>query len=296
MPEGAPSRRLGWLVAIRPQTLSVGAAPVAVGSAVALHLGGFALLPALLALVGALLLQIASNVANDVYDFRKGADTEARLGPPRAAATGLLSEREMMVGLGLILVAASAVGLGLTALAGWPVLAIGVAGMVSAVAYTGGPYPLGYHGLGDVFVFAFFGLAAVAGTTFVQTGAWHPLALCLGAALGCFGAGVLTVNNVRDLDTDRAVGKRTLAVRLGRRRARGYYATLMAAPYVIVLAAIAGGGLPFWSAVVLVTAPRAAGVVRVVATRRDGVSLNAALGGTAKLQALFSALLVVSLL
>lgn len=296
MAEPNATRRQGWLVAIRPRTLSVGAAPVAVGTALAVHQGAFVLLPALLALAGALLLQIASNIANDVYDFRKGADTEERLGPPRAAASGLLSEREMMVGLAGVLATALVLGAGLTALAGWPVLAIGIAGMIAAVAYTGGPYPLGYHGLGDVFVFAFFGLAAVAGTTFVQTGGWTPLALSLGAALGCFGAAVLTVNNVRDLDTDRAAGKRTLAVRLGRRRARGYFATLMGAPYVIVLAALAGGALPLWSAAVLLTVPRAVGLVRAVATRRDGPALNAALAGTAKLQAFFSALVAASLL
>ncbi len=290
------TRRRGWLMAIRPPTLSVGAAPVAVGTAIAAVSGGFDALPALLALVGALLLQIASNIANDVYDFRKGADTEDRLGPPRAASSGLLSESELMVGLAAVLAAALACGLALTALAGWPILAIGLAGMVSAVAYTGGPYPLGYHGLGDVFVFAFFGLAAVVGTTFAQTGTWEPLALALGAALGCFGAGVLTVNNIRDLDGDRLVGKRTLAVRMGRHAARGYYAALMGAPFAIVLAAVAGGGLPLWSLVVCLTAPRAWSLVRTVASTREGAALNGALAGTAKLQAIFSALLVASLL
>jgi 1,4-dihydroxy-2-naphthoate octaprenyltransferase len=289
-------RRRGWLVAIRPPTLTVGAAPVAVGTALAAHQGGFAAAPALLALVGALLLQIASNIANDVYDFRKGADTADRLGPPRAAASGLLSERELMTGLAAVLAAALAVGLGLTALAGWPILAIGLAGMVSAVAYTGGPWPLGYHGLGDVFVFAFFGLAAVAGTTFAQTGAWDPVALSLGAALGCFGAAVLTVNNVRDLDTDRVAGKRTMAVRLGRRGARGYYATLLGAPYAIVLAGVAGGGLPGWSVAVLLTVPAAVALARTVGSTTDGSALNAALANTAKLQAVFSAVLAASLL
>ncbi len=283
-------------MAVRPHTLTVGAAPVAVGTAVAHHLGGMDLSPACLALIGALLLQIASNIANDVYDHRKGADTEERLGPPRAASSGLLSEREMMVGLVIVLAAALGVGLGLTALAGWPILAIGVAGMVSAVAYTGGPYPLGYRGLGDVFVLAFFGLAAVAGTTFAQTGTWEPLAIALGSALGAFGMGVLTVNNIRDIDTDRVAGKRTLAVRLGLRGARGYFATLMGAPYAILLACIGGGGLPLWSAVALLTLPKAVVLTQTVATRRSGDELNAALGGTAKLQALYSALLAVSLL
>lgn len=291
----ASAKTAAWLVAIRPKTLSVGAAPVVVGTAVAAHLGGLSILPALLALIGALLLQIASNLANDVYDFRKGADTEDRMGPPRATASGLLSEAEMMRGLAVTLALALAFGLGLTALAGWPILAIGIAGMVSAVAYTGGPYPLGYHGLGDLFVFGFFGLAAVAGTTFAQTGTWEPLAFALGSALGCFGAGVLTVNNIRDIDTDRRVGKRTMAVRLGRPAARAYYATLMAAPYVVVLSGVVAGALTPWSLAVLITAPKAVGLVQTVAVTR-GPALNATLGGTAQLQALFSALLAATLL
>ncbi len=287
--------RRGWLVAVRPKTLTVGATPVAVGTAIAWHLGAFRPGAALLALVGALLLQIASNLANDVYDHRKGADTEDRLGPPRAAASGLLTEGQLFGGLAAVLVAALVAGLGLTWLAGWPILAIGLSGMVAAVAYTAGPYPLGYHGLGDIFVFAYFGLAAVAGTTFAQTGTWEPLALAMGGALGCFGAGVLTINNLRDIDTDVLAGKRTLAVRLGRRRTRAYFATLLAAPFAAVAAAVTAGALPLWSLVVAITIPRAVGIVRAVA-RTDGAPLNPLLGSTAQLQALFGGLLTVTLL
>lgn len=292
---GSMGTRNAWLVAVRPKTLTVGATPVAVGTAIAWHVGAFRPGAALLAVLGALLLQVASNLANDVYDHRKGADTEDRLGPPRAAASGLLTEGQLFAGLGAVLIAALAVGLGLTWLAGWPILAIGLSGMVAAVAYTAGPYPLGYHGLGDVFVFGYFGLAAVAGTTFAQTGTWEPLAVALGAGLGCFGASVLTINNLRDIDTDRAAGKRTLAVRLGLRRGRAYFATLMGVPYAAVAAAVAAGALPVWSLAVGITAPRAVSIVRGV-VRGRGAPLNPLLGRTAQLQAVFGGLLAVTLL
>jgi len=284
-----------WLVAIRPKTLSVGATPVLVGTAIASWLGGMRPLAAGLALVGALLLQIASNLANDVYDFRKGADTDERLGPVRATSSGLLSEAQMMRALALCLGAAFASGLALTAVAGWPILAIGVAGMVSAVAYTGGPYPLGYHGLGDLFVLLFFGWAAVAGTTFAQTGTWEPLAFGVGTALGCFGMAVLTVNNLRDFEGDRQVGKRTLVVRLGRERGLQYHAMLMGAPYAILAALVARGDLPVPALLAGLTLPGAWRLVTAVATT-TGRPLNPLLGATAKLQAGFGVLLSAGIL
>ncbi len=284
-----------WRVAIRPKTLTVGATPVLVGTAVAAMLGGFRPLAAGLALVGALLLQIASNLANDVYDYRKGADTEERLGPVRATSSGLLTEQQMMRGLALCLAAALASGLLLTAVAGWPILAIGLAGMVSAVAYTGGPYPLGYNGLGDVFVLIFFGWAAVAGTTFAQTGTWEPTSFALGTALGAFGMAVLTVNNIRDRVGDAQVGKRTLPVRLGERRALQYHATIMGLPYAILMGLVVGGAVPVASLLAMVTAPGAWRLVRAVATTR-GRGLNPLLGATAKLQAAYGLLLSVGIL
>ncbi len=292
----APSKRQAWLAALRPHTLTVGAPPQRGGAAGAAPLGGFAAPSALLALGGALLLQIGSNLANDVYDAEKGADTDERLGPPRAVSSGWLTAREVKGAMAGALAAAFVLGVALTALAGWPILAIGLAGMVSAVAYTAGPFPLGYHGLGDLFVFVFFGLAAVAGTTFAQTGSWEPVALALGAALGCFGSGVLTVNNIRDLDTDIVAGKRTLAVRLGRRGARAWYAAVLGAPFAIVAALVAGGRLgPAGLAVGLVLPP-AWRLVTLVHTRRDGPSLNRALAGTAKLQAGFGLLVALGAL
>ena len=290
---GSPA---AWVLAIRPHTLTVSLAPVLVGTGVAVTLGGFRAGPALLALLGALLLQIASNLANDVFDFRKGADTAERKGPPRAAQRGLLTERALFVGLGVCLLLALGVGVALAQIGGWPVAAIGLAGMVSAVAYTAGPYPLGYHGLGDLFVFLFFGLAAVAGTTFVQTGTWEPLALALAVPVGGIASAVLTVNNARDRETDARVGKRTMAVRLGARGVRWWYVVQVFLGYGVVAGLIAVDALPLHGALVLLSLPAAARVTNTVAKFEDGPTLNAALGATARLQGLFAVLLLPALL
>ncbi len=285
-----------WWLALRPKTLIIAVVVVGVGTAVASHLDSVRWPQAGAALAGALLLQVASNFANDLFDFRKGADTDERIGPTRAVAAGLLSQRAITAGLVVVLLAAVAVGGWLAWTTSWVILGIGVAGIVSAVAYTGGPYPLGYHGLGDVFVFVFFGLAAVAGTCFVQTGTWEPLALILGVPMGCFAAAVLTVNNIRDLPTDTEAGKRTIPVRLGRTGALRYFAALLSVPYFVVVWLILEEQLPASSAVALVTFPLAWRVYVVVRTHTDGPTLNAALGKTAGLLALFGALLSVGTL
>ncbi len=280
-----------WVVALRPKTLVIAVVVVGVGTALAAHLGSVRADAAAAALAGALLLQIASNFANDLFDFRKGADTPQRLGPTRAVAAGLLTQRAITGGLVLVLLAALAVGVFLSLQTSWVILAIGVAGMVSAVAYTGGPYPLGYHGLGDVFVFLFFGLAAVAGTVFVQTGTWEPVALALGVPMGLLAAAVLTVNNIRDIDTDERAGKRTIPVRLGRSRARLYYGSLLAIPYLVVAALVAAAQLPVASLAVLLSLPLALKLNGIVRTRTDGPTLNRALGMTAGLLTVFGLLL-----
>ena len=282
-----------WWLALRPKTLVIAIVVVAVGTAVASHVGQVRWPQAGAALAGALLLQIASNFANDLFDFRKGADTGERVGPTRAVAAGLLSQRAVTAGLVLVLVAALGIGGWLAWTTSWAILAIGVAGIVSAVAYTGGPYPLGYHGLGDVFVFVFFGLAAVAGTCFVQTGTWEPLALILGVPMGTLAAAVLTVNNIRDLSTDAEAGKRTVPVRLGRRWALRYFAALLVVPYAVVVWLILSDALPAASAAALVTFPLAWRLYDVVRSRTDGPALNAALAKTAGLLALFGVLLSI---
>jgi len=279
LPRAASPR--AWLLAARPATLPAAIAPVAVGTACALAAGGFRPGPAAAAALGALLLQVAANFANDVFDFEKGADREGRLGPPRAVQSGLLSPAAMRRGLALVLAAALAVGFYLAAVAGWPVVVIGLSAMGAAVAYTGGPFPLGYHGLGDFLVLLFFGFVAVCGTTFVQLGAVPGLALAASIPVGGLATAILVVNNLRDRHGDAAAGKRTLAVRLGAQGARVEYAALVAAAYAIPIAGAV------WSRAPLLAAPIVTGpwAVRLVAAvwRRDGAALNACLPATARL-------------
>ncbi len=205
-----------WWLAIRPKTLPAATAPVLVGAAHAYREAAFRAWPALAALVGALLIQIVSNLANDYFDFKKGADTEERLGPPRVTQQGIISERGVLTGLAACIALALAVGSYLVAVGGWPIVAVGLVSLVCAVAYTAGPYPLGYNGLGEIFVFVFFGPVAVAGTVYVQSLHWEPLAALAGVPIGLLCANILVVNNVRDYETDAKAGKRTLAARFGR--------------------------------------------------------------------------------
>lgn len=203
-----------------------------VGAACAFLAGGFKLGPALAALVGAGLLQIGSNFANDVFDFEKGADTEERLGPTRAVQAGLVSAAGMKRGMWLVFGLALLVGIYLTWVAGPVIIVIGLCSIAAAIAYTGGPYPLGYHGLGDVFVMLFFGFVAVLGTVYVQLGELTRLAWIASVPVGALATAILVVNNVRDCDTDREAGKRTLAVRFGKRAGIGEYIVLYAVSYL----------------------------------------------------------------
>ncbi|MBC8040767.1 MAG: 1,4-dihydroxy-2-naphthoate polyprenyltransferase [Opitutaceae bacterium] len=212
-----------WVGAARPRTLPAAIAPVIVASALAWRDGDFTAPAALAALGFALLIQIGTNFANDYYDFIKGADTAERVGPRRAVAAGLVKPavmKRVMIG---VFVAAFLVGLTLLGFGGWPLLAVGVASILCGVAYTGGPYPLGYNGLGDVFVFIFFGLVAVAATYFVQAGVVTDEAWIIGAGIGALAANILVVNNYRDVETDAKAGKRTLVVRFGRGFARAQF-------------------------------------------------------------------------
>jgi 1,4-dihydroxy-2-naphthoate octaprenyltransferase len=281
-----PDSPRAWLLAARPATLPAAIAPVAVGTACAAAAGGVRPGPAAAAAVGALLLQVAANFANDVFDFEKGADREDRLGPPRAVQSGLLSPAAMRRGLVAVLAAALAVGVYLAAVAGWPVVAIGIASIAAAVAYTGGPFPLGYHGLGDLMVLLFFGFVAVCGTAFVQVGGLPALAVAASVPVGALATAILVVNNLRDRAGDAIAGKRTLAVRLGPGGARVEYAALLAVAYTvpIALAALRGEWL---LAAPVVTAPWA---VRLVGSiwRRDGLALNPCLPATARLLLLHS--------
>lgn len=247
----------------------------------AAHLGGFRLLPALAALVGALLIQIATNLANDYFDFMKGADTEDRVGPVRVTQAGLVSPEAVRGAMVLSLVAALAVGVYLVQVAGTPILVVGLVSLICAVAYTGGPFPLAYHGLGDLFVFVFFGLVAVSGTVYVQLLQWLPEAVWAGAGVGAVSTALLVVNNLRDIETDRRAGKRTLAVRLGVTGTQLQYTLLWA---FAVAVPVVGVGLFSWPSAVLlaVLGLVAAGAgMRLVWTSDDPAKVAGALPATA---------------
>ncbi|MEA4909187.1 MAG: 1,4-dihydroxy-2-naphthoate polyprenyltransferase [Anaerolineaceae bacterium] len=283
------STRQAWLLASRPKTLPAAAAPVIAGCAVAFSEGGFRPGPALAALAGALLLQIGANIANDYFDYQKGADTQERLGPLRVTQAGLLAPQQMVTGMLVVFGLATLVGVYLAFTAGWPVVAIGALSILAALAYTGGPYPLGYHGLGEVFVFVFFGLAAVVGTYFVQTLRVSPAAFLAAVPLGLLTVAILVVNNLRDIATDRDSGKHTLAVRFGERWARGEYALCVYGAYLAVLAAALGGQIEPWSLLVAASLPLAVQRVRRV-HRWEGRQLNLLLAQTGQLELVFALL------
>jgi 1,4-dihydroxy-2-naphthoate octaprenyltransferase len=278
-----------WVMAIRPATLPAAVTPVLVGTASAYAVGGFRAGPAVAALVGALLLQVGANLANDLFDFEKGADTEDRLGPTRVVQAGLLPSAAVRRATVLTFVLATAVGVYLVAVAGWVIVAIGLLSIAAAVAYTGGPYPLGYNGLGDIAVFVFFGLVAVCGTAYVQAGRVPALAWLAAVPVGTLVTAILVVNNVRDLPTDAQAGKRTLAVRFGRSAALGEYALLLAAAYAVPVGLFFAGRLGAAVLLPLVTAPLAVSLFRAV-SRDRGRALNPSLGRTARLAVFFGAL------
>lgn len=281
--------RLGvWWLASRPATLWAALAPVIVGTACAFAERCFSLGPALAALGGAVWIQIGTNLSNDLFDFLKGADTEKRLGPVRAVQAGLLSPRQMAIGTAVAFAIASLFGVYLVVVAGWVMAVVGVASVLSGLAYTAGPFPLGYHGLGDLFVFVFFGLVAVIGTCYVQCLSVPALAVWSAVAMGALSTAILVVNNLRDLETDAAAGKRTLAVRWGATATRAEYLGLLAMAYgvPVVLAQRRSSVLLLLPCLTLPFAVSL--VVRV--TRQQGAALNAVLEGTARLLLLFAVL------
>jgi 1,4-dihydroxy-2-naphthoate octaprenyltransferase len=283
-----------WVLAARPATLTAALAPVAVGTACALAEGALRAGPGLAAVFGAVLLQIGANFANDVYDFEKGADTAERLGPTRAVQAGLIAPRSVRVGMAVVFGIALLVGVYLTLSAGPAIVVIGLCSIAAAILYTGGPYPLGYYGLGDVFVFLFFGLVAVAGTTFVHTHAWSSLSLAAALPMGALSTAILVVNNLRDRETDARVGKRTLAVRLGRRGALAEYVFLFALSYVVPVALFAVGRLGAAVLLPLLTLPLAVVLLRRVMAGQ-GRALNPLLGQTARLLLLFALLFALGI-
>jgi 1,4-dihydroxy-2-naphthoate polyprenyltransferase len=290
-----PSTLTIWLSAARPQTLTASLAPVAVGTALAIDAGKVNWPIAIAALLGAMTIQIATNLYNDYSDFKKGADTKDRLGPARATQKGWVTPTQMLNATKLTMLFAVAIGLYLSYVGGWPILAIGVAGILSGIAYTGGPYPLAYVGLGDLFVMLFFGNAAVCGTYYAQTGELNSAALLASFAVGALATAILIVNNLRDRKTDALVNKRTLAVRFGTVFARFEYAIMVFAPYLLVIVASQldfghnGWLLP------LLTLPLAIYEFKAILTL-DGAALNPHLGGAARLGVIFSLFLAGGIL
>jgi len=281
-----------WLLAARPRTLTAAVVPVLVGTAVAAAYGGFRPLPALAALLTAMCIQIGTNFANDFHDFQRGADTHERVGPQRVTQSGLVAPRTVRAAALGTFGVALVIGIYLAVVGGWPILITGLASIAAGWAYTGGPWPFGYHGLGDLFVFVFFGLVATAGTTYVQLHAVPPPAWIAAVPVGALATAILVVNNLRDIATDARAGKRTLAVRLGPDATRVEYVVLLvlafAAPFAL---------LPFarpWVLLPLAAFPLAAGPLRLV-FRGQGAELNAALGATARLHLAYGALLALGL-
>jgi len=288
-PLAAPSLRT-WLLAARPKTLTAAVVPVVVGTGLALGQGMAVLWPALAALVGAMLIQIGTNLTNDYYDFRKGADTHERVGPTRVTQSGLIAPQTVLAAGAGCFALAVLVGVSLVARGGWPFVAIGLASVLAGWAYTGGPYPLGYHGLGDLFVMVFFGLVAVPGTFYAQALLLVPAVWPAAVAVGATGTMILVVNNLRDMDTDARAGKRTLAVRFGRGFGRAEYVALLILALAMPVLMLAAGWARWPVLLALLAAPLAwPPLSRVLGT--TGAALNPALGTTARFQAAFGLLL-----
>jgi 1,4-dihydroxy-2-naphthoate octaprenyltransferase len=288
-----------WLLAARPRTLPAGVAPVLVGTALAaaekssLRVGAF-----IAALLGAVFIQVGANLSNDYSDARRGADTEDRLGPVRVTAGGLVPPKQVLTATYVSFALAVLCGVYLIIVAGWVILAIGSASILAGVLYTGGPRPYGYEGLGDVFVFLFFGLVAVTGSYYAQVEQLEWEAFALAVPVGLLAAAILAVNNIRDAPTDARVGKRTLAVRMGRGRARDFYAAEVYVAFLIPVAVWLGGGSHVgpWVLLSWLALPLAVPLVRTVRQHDDGPTLNEALAKTGMLQLAFCVLLSVGLL
>jgi 1,4-dihydroxy-2-naphthoate polyprenyltransferase len=293
-PSARPTALRAWIMAARPPTLPAAVVPVLVGTA-AVAREAFRPLPFVAALVAAVLIQIGTNFANDYFDFHKGADTAERLGPVRVTQSGLIAPAAVRTAMILVFGLATLVGLYLVLAGGWPILAIGIFSIAAGVLYTGGPFPLAYHGLGDLFVFVFFGLVAVCGTAFLHVGTVPPVAWVAALPVATIVTAIIVVNNLRDIDTDRLARKHTLAVIMGRRATRIEYLVLVALAYLLLpflpLLALSSA----WAVLPLLTLPIAVSLIRTVFAEQ-GRPLNRALAGTGRLHLLFGVLLAAGLL
>jgi len=285
-------------MAARPRTLPAAIAPVLVGTAAAVQWEGE--LPRVgafvAALVGSIFIQIGTNLANDYSDARRGADTADRLGPVRVTSAGLVTPQRVLTATWVAFAVAVACGIYLAAVAGIVILIIGAVSIAAGVLYTGGPRPYGYAGLGEVFVFLFFGLIAVNGSYYVQVEALDALPLGLSISIGFLATAILVVNNVRDIETDRRAGKMTLAVRMGRPNAVALYRLLVLGAYVVLPIALIAGDTSAWPLIGFLSLPMAIGPLRTMSNRTDGPALNDALAATGVLLAAFSLLVSAGLL
>lgn len=290
-----PSPIRVWLLAVRPATLPAALTGVIVGLGAAAGSGGPMRLDTALGCVAvALLLQVVANLANDLSDFRRGADTPDRQGPTRVAAAGLVTERQLEVAVAITVGIAGIVGLWLAWIGGPALVLVGLLAVVAALAYTGGPWPYGYRGLGELFVFVFFGLVAVVGTAYLQTGRLEPLYWVAAVPAGALITAILVVNNLRDIPTDRAAGKRTIAVMVGERGATFEYLVLLAVAFLVPLGvAVTDGRWPVLAP--LLAIPLAVPLIRTVRTFDDRRALNPVLKGTARLALVFALLFAAGL-
>jgi 1,4-dihydroxy-2-naphthoate octaprenyltransferase len=285
-----------WIMAARVRTLPAAVAPVLVGTSLAISEGTFHALSFVAALLGAVFIQVGTNLSNDYSDARRGADTEDRLGPVRVTAGGLVPPRRVLLATYVSFGLAVLCGVYLVAVAGPELLAVGAASILAGVLYTGGPRPYGYEGLGELFVFLFFGIVAVTGSYFVQRKGLEWEAFALAVPVGLLAASILVVNNVRDLETDRRAGKRTLAVRMGRARTRNLYAAMVLGAFLTAPVTWLFGPLKAWLLLPWLALALAARVLRTVRNRTDGPSLNGALAATGALQLVFCLLLSAGIL
>ena len=288
-----PGRALAWWLAVRPWSFTISLAPVLAGTSLA-ALDGYPPDPAVaaVALLACFLIHAGTNLQNDVGDFRRGADLVGRVGPPRVTTQGWLPASQVQAAAFLSFALAFVPGAFLVAHGGWPIVAIGLASIAAGAVYTAGPRPIAYSGWGEAFVIVFFGLVAVGGMYYLHAGTLGASALVAGAALGLLAAAVLVVNNLRDIDSDRRIGKNTLAVRLGRRASAWEYAALMHLPFALSVV-LALTGRQAWLLAPLVLLPWASTLAQRVAREPAGTWLNQALGATAKLGLAFALLLSV---
>ena len=283
-------------MAARPRTLPAAIAPVLVGTALAGFDHVFHPLRFLAALLGAIFIQVGTNLSNDYSDARRGADADDRLGPVRVTAGGLVPPKQVLVATYVSFGLAVLAGIYLIVVAGWLLLVIGAASILAGVLYTGGPRPYGYEGLGELFVFLFFGVVAVAGSFFVQVKHLHWEAFALSVPVGLLAAAILVVNNIRDIDSDRRASKRTSAVRLGRANTRWMFAGVVYGAFLLAPVTWIFGPVKPWVMLTWLALPLATAVVRIVRTRTDGPSLNGALARSGMLQLAFCVLLSAGLL